>query len=115
MLDHLRRDADGDLLRRLGQDGKADGRVNAVDLRLGKAVAAQTLARLGDLAAAADAADIGRVASEHLREDLIIRLMARRHHNGIVVRRERYLAEDIGKAAEDDLVRRGSLFLILVR
>ena len=58
VLDHLRRDADGDLLRRLGQDGKADGRVNAVDLRLGKAVAAQTLARIRQSGAAVYRTDL---------------------------------------------------------
>ena len=56
--DHLGRNADGDLLRRLGQDGKADGRVNAVDLRLGKAVAAQTLARIRQSGAAVYRTDL---------------------------------------------------------
>ena len=32
--DHLGRDADGDLLRRFGQDRQTDGRVNAVDILL---------------------------------------------------------------------------------
>ena len=38
--------------------------------------------------------------------------MARRHHDGIVVRRERHLAGNIGKAAEDDLARHGIVFFL---
>lgn len=46
VLDHLRRDADGDLLRRLSQDRKADGRVDARDVLFGIAVTLEALTRL---------------------------------------------------------------------
>ena len=38
--------------------------------------------------------------------------MARRHHDGIVVRRERHLAGNVGKAAEDDLACHGIVLFL---
>ena len=78
--------------------------MDARDLPLVKAVRKQALARFGDLAAAADAADVGRLAPEHLCQYLIVRLMTRRHHNNVVVRRKLHPRGNIRKAAADDLV-----------
>ena len=54
--DELRRDGDGDLLRRLGPDGKADGGVDAGVLRLGEALGQEAVLAEGQLPAGAQKA-----------------------------------------------------------
>ena len=71
--DHLRRNAYGDLLRRLGANGQSDGCVKPRKLLLGIPRRKQSFACQRYFVVASDTADVRRARFQRLLDDLIIR------------------------------------------
>ena len=97
LADDLGHDADADFLRRIGADVQTDRRVHAVEVMAVDALRFQTLPHFGDLALAADHAEVAGVAVVNLLQNMLVVLVAARHEDHVIVVAKIERLADLGR------------------
>ena len=110
--DQLGHDTDGDLFGGIGADLLADRRVHLVEQVPGHAFFLQFLPHQGDLAPAADHADIGGAGPHRLLNDGLVPLVSAGHRDQVGRAVDGQLAHDLVEGVHDHLVGFGKPLMV---